>query len=1333
MKNLKIFLVLTSLLFFTDIGFAWATRVIGAEMSYKWVSGNTFSLELTVYRDCGSQLAIGNRQRIYYSSFSCRPTQDSINMVQVGLPEDITPICKREPSTCNGGTGLGIQKYRYAGSITLPGKCTDWVFYFRLCNRSSAINTILNPQSNCIYIESRLNNLTSPTNNSSKINNDPISYLCKGQFSEINPGIIDIDGDRIKVEMVAPRTNSIIPNVVDLNVVQYADGFSATNPLSNQNGFGFDTSNGTLKFTPNQEQIGQVALRVSEFKSGRFVGSTMIDFPILIRSCANATPFLAGFNNGPSQELLVCVGDSLNTNIVATDTNQTDTLRMNWSNKPSDAEFTTKKGKGTSFINIRWSPTVADTGNRTFTVTVDDDRCPVVASSTKTYTLKVRLKPEIRTAGDTFVACGVIVPIFATVTKGLAPYAYSWTGRTNTTQTIVVGHGTYVARVTDATGCFAEDTIKLKGSSISGSITVDTSCLVEGVQLTGVPVSSNTGITYKMEWTFPPENQTFVGATIRRRFQTSGNKNVILKITGSDSCTITIIRQIKVCDPPPVVAQFAPNVCLGKPLTVGVGSVAASDVCQTSKIEFYLIASNWLLFPTIGSVTLPPDSLRPDSNTFRVTTFSPNNCKNQKEFKFKVRPSPGISLVPDVQGIQFNCLKPDTTILIKIFKDFRFINDSIWGQVELPDTILKIPKSKQDTIRYPLKLNKPGVITIKALIDGNCSETKSFSYLPLAQASVSVSKHCKATDSVTITPFFPSQRFKNFTIDLGNGNQSVDSTFTVFYQPNGLYNGFFRVEDSLGCKDTTEFTVDTRLPDSTVITNGDTICKDAIFKFRIQDTTLVSEWKFRIIGLDFILNNKKMEDSLPLGFSGQNPVDISIKFKQGCTRNWSIPSRFVRQPVIPKLTMNNVCAYDSSRFQGAVTFSEFPVKSWNWKYFYPPGVNLPFSEDSVQNPVRLFNYNGKFRSIFTVENIKGCLGKDTLDSNLVLITKPLFAVNGNCQNDSLIFFVGDVLDIYENIERYTYVYTDSSLESTGNGQGLFQFKEPGVYQVSLIAYSIEGCANKDTNTLEIKPRPKAVFSIPPPEICQNQKMILDGRNSKPAAPDQKLTSFVWASSYENPISSDSLIETSISDVGSAYFALQVKSTNGCQDYLKIPLTIRPRPQADFLANEADLQRGDRISFQDLSIGGTSWKWDFGDGTTDFITDSSQSSPNHKYSFGRNFSIKQWVSNDFGCADSTTKEVNLKSFIALPGAFSPNGDERNDDCKLLHRLIKELKEFKIYNRWGQIVFDGGSNLDSKWNGTIDGIQQPNGNYLYIAKAISVFGENLELKGSITLIR
>ena len=798
MKNFRIILFFVCLFLTAHSFHSFGTRIFGSQLSYQWVSGNTFTLELVVYRDCGSALNIGNRQRIYFSSFSCRPVQDSINMVQVGQAIDISPLCKREPSTCNGGTNLGVQKFKYVGTVTLPNRCPDWVFYFRQCNRSLNIGNLLNPQNNCIYVEARLNNLLAQSNSSAKVGNDPIAYLCQGQQAEINPGIIDQNGDILKIELVSPRTNSIIPNVADQNVVPYNAGYSAINPLKSQNGFGFDNNTGTINFTPTEEIVGQVAFRITELRAGRFVGSTMIDFPILVRSCENLLPILTGFDGGTSFEKLVCIGDSLNTQILAFDSNRIDTLTMSWSNKPIGVVFKANKGIAKANLDIKWETLFADTGNKIFTVTATDDRCPAIGSTTKTYTLKVRYKPTISSLSDTFIACGAIVPISARVVIGQAPYSYSWPGRNNTTQIINVGHGNYTARITDLTGCYAENTIRLLGSSLSGAIITDTSCLVEGVQLTAVPSSPNQNLVFNFEWTFPPETQIYTGATVRRRFQTSGNKNVILNISSSDNCRTTVLSTINVCSPPAITSRYAPNVCQGKEVRIGVGALNFLERCATSRIEVLLKESNWRTFPINGEQIFPPDSLKPDSNTFEITTRSLNNCKNQKEFKFKVRPSPGVRISPNRSYIQYNCFKPDTTIYIRIFKESRFFTDSIWGVIIMNDTVIKISGTRNDTLHYTLRVRKPTFINIIGYIEGNCFANQFITYFPVANAQINISSHCRASDLVKLNPVFPKQKLVSFGTVLGNGSQSTDSTMTVFYPPNKLYYGSFRVEDSLG-------------------------------------------------------------------------------------------------------------------------------------------------------------------------------------------------------------------------------------------------------------------------------------------------------------------------------------------------------------------------------------------------------------------------------------------------------------------------------------------------------------------------------------------------------
>ena len=1017
----------------------------------------------------------------------------------------------------------------------------------------------------------------------------------------------------------------------------------------------------------------------------------------------------------------------------ALDGNGNDSLKIRWNNGLPDATFSADSGISITKAHLNWKPTIADTGIHNFTLTTFDDHCPSIGSTTKSYKLVVKIKPTISTTSDTLIPCGAIVPISSTVLTGNAPFVYSWPGRSETTPLINVGHGIYTARVQDATGCFAEDTIKLIGSSISGGIQTDTSCLVEGVQLTAVTYSADTNLTYTYQWTFPPETQLYTTKTIRRTFATSGVKNVVLKLMASDNCSVTIPTTIKVCDPPPVIVQYAPNVCQGQQFKIGCGIPGIGGLCGAHTIGIILTERNWIGYTSTGLYILPPDSLRPDSNTFKVITESVSKCSNQKIFKFRVKASPKVKIYPDRSSIVFNCNRPDTTVLIKIYKDYRYVADSLWGKIQYLDTTINLAKTVHDTIYYTLKLSKPCIVSISGIMANNCQAFSSIYYQPGAFATATTSSHCTATDSVSIGSNLQSNRFTSYVFNLGNGNQTTDSIPKIFYPPNQVFHGYFAIQDTLGCRDTADFVVDTRLPDTTVFASADSACLEGFIKLRVMDTTIIYKWSFENSSSGLVLPRGRLEDSLQFVNPGFDTIKATIAFKEGCVSSWNLPVTYVRQPIWPTSSISNICAVDSSRFNGGVSFSEFPIRSWRWKYQYPSNVSLPFSEDTVQNPVRLFNYNGSLLSILTVVNIKGCMARDTLDSNMVLISEPEFDVNGNCQNDSLIFFFGRVPDRYENIDRFTYIYNDGSVESTSNGQGLHQFSEPGVYKIKLIAFSADGCTNRDSTTLTIKPRPKADFAFPVGELCEDQTVFLSGRNSQPAAPGEKITSFVWATGDTNPVSEDTSATITIPGSGNTFIALQVKSTNGCQDYLKFPFISRPRPVPDFIANEEDLLKGDIISFQDLSTGGTVWRWDYGDGNIETITDPAKSSPSHKYTFGSAFSVEQWVASSYGCADSLSKPVNLKSYIALPKAFTPNGDQLNDGCGLLYRYIKNLEEFRIYNRLGQVVFDGGHDLDARWNGKLEGVNQPNGSYLFTAKATSVFGENLELKGNITLIR
>jgi gliding motility-associated-like protein len=95
-------------------------------------------------------------------------------------------------------------------------------------------------------------------------------------------------------------------------------------------------------------------------------------------------------------------------------------------------------------------------------------------------------------------------------------------------------------------------------------------------------------------------------------------------------------------------------------------------------------------------------------------------------------------------------------------------------------------------------------------------------------------------------------------------------------------------------------------------------------------------------------------------------------------------------------------------------------------------------------------------------------------------------------------------------------------------------------------------------------------------------------------------------------------------------------------------------------------------------------------------------------------------------------VDCASFLDVPSAFSPNNDNINDVLYAVGKSIENLS-FKIFNRWGQIVFQS-NNLSNGWDGKINGKDAEEGVYIYSIMASSLSdGHVLSQTGNITIIR
>jgi gliding motility-associated-like protein len=148
----------------------------------------------------------------------------------------------------------------------------------------------------------------------------------------------------------------------------------------------------------------------------------------------------------------------------------------------------------------------------------------------------------------------------------------------------------------------------------------------------------------------------------------------------------------------------------------------------------------------------------------------------------------------------------------------------------------------------------------------------------------------------------------------------------------------------------------------------------------------------------------------------------------------------------------------------------------------------------------------------------------------------------------------------------------------------------------------------------------------------------------------------------------------------------------------------------------------------------SFLWEFGGGNTS--TDSIP--PPHLYPPSINeakYTVAYTVTNDLGCSDRIEKTVTqLRTCrIDVPTAFTPNGDGLNDLFGPLNALVAENFLFRVYNRWGGLVFES-KDWTKPWDGTIKGAQQPAANYVWtLSYRDLVTGRDVNRKGSFVLIR
>jgi gliding motility-associated-like protein len=205
------------------------------------------------------------------------------------------------------------------------------------------------------------------------------------------------------------------------------------------------------------------------------------------------------------------------------------------------------------------------------------------------------------------------------------------------------------------------------------------------------------------------------------------------------------------------------------------------------------------------------------------------------------------------------------------------------------------------------------------------------------------------------------------------------------------------------------------------------------------------------------------------------------------------------------------------------------------------------------------------------------------------------------------------------------------------------------------------------------------------------------------------------------------------------YYLNVTDINGCSSLQHDEVTVNVTPSVKVFAGRDTLvaiNQPLQLSVIETNNSGVdSWEWN----TATFLDNPFTASPVATFPFPNTSTPYEFVysvtgTTSEGCKGTDTIRIKVYQGpeIYVPNAFTPNGDGRNDQLIALPVGIKQFKFLRVFNRWGQMIFNS-QNPTQGWDGRITGADQPTGTFIWIAEGIDYTGQVVTRKGMSTLIR
>lgn len=398
-------------------------------------------------------------------------------------------------------------------------------------------------------------------------------------------------------------------------------------------------------------------------------------------------------------------------------------------------------------------------------------------------------------------------------------------------------------------------------------------------------------------------------------------------------------------------------------------------------------------------------------------------------------------------------------------------------------------------------------------------------------------------------------------------------------------------------------------------------------------------------------------------------------------------------------------------------------------YIWDFGDGSPTS--TATNPSHTYTNTGTYTVTLVASNPNGCTASsDTTTLIVTAIDDSIFAGFTLVKIDSCNPYSISIVNtssanngpLGPNV-TYNWTFGDGNTSNLAN-PGMHNYATGGTYVVTLTLTDTNACNSPSVFTQNVDFTSSIVTSdfTMPDSICMPALVNFLDQSSN-------ATTWNWAFGDGNSSTQTNPSHT-YNTVGNYTVYLISGNPNTCNkfDTSSQSISIFPSPIADFNWAPNPPTPNTPNSFTNLSIGATKYLWDFGDGTTDSVTN-----PIHIYEKDGTYNVCLTATNQYGCIDTVCKAVRgmVIPLVDVPTGFTPNGDGINDIVYVKGYGIEKMT-FRIFNRWGEKIFES-TNKSVGWDGRYKNVMQEMEVYGYTLSVTFFDGTSDFKKGNITLLK